>query len=98
MQQFFEYSPEVKLAINNKKPLLALESTIISHGMPYPENYETAQAVEQIVRDQGVTPATIAIMNGKVKIGLTLHELEQFAQNKCVLKASRRDLPFMLTA
>ncbi|WP_392538109.1 pseudouridine-5'-phosphate glycosidase [Legionella sp. 227] len=96
MQQFFDYSPEVKLALEHKKPVLALESTIISHGMPYPDNYETAQAVEQIVRDHEVTPATIAVIDGKIKIGLTANELQQFACNKDVLKASRRDLPFIV--
>ncbi|MBI2786018.1 MAG: pseudouridine-5'-phosphate glycosidase [Legionella longbeachae] len=96
MQQFFDYSPEVKSAIEHKKPLLALESTIISHGMPYPDNYETALAVEQIVREYDVTPATIAVIDGKIKIGLTASELQQFANNKNVLKASRRDLPFIV--
>ncbi|CAM3067513.1 AraC family transcriptional regulator [Legionella steigerwaltii] len=96
MQQFFDYSPEVKLALEHKKPVLALESTIISHGMPYPDNYETAQAVEQIVRDHDVTPATIAVIDGRIKIGLTASELQQFACNKDVLKASRRDLPFIV--
>ncbi|MCW8445630.1 pseudouridine-5'-phosphate glycosidase [Fluoribacter gormanii] len=96
MKQFFEYSPEVKSALEHKKPILALESTIISHGMPYPDNYETAQAVEQIVREHDVTPATIAVIDGKIKIGLTASELQQFANNTEVLKASRRDLPFMV--
>ncbi|PWY56804.1 pseudouridine-5-phosphate glycosidase [Legionella qingyii] len=96
MNQFFEYSPEVKSALEHKKPILALESTIISHGMPYPDNYETAQAVEQIVHEHDVTPATIAVIDGKIKIGLTANELQQFASNTEVLKASRRDLPFMV--
>ncbi|HHT0593419.1 TPA: pseudouridine-5'-phosphate glycosidase [Legionella anisa] len=95
MKQFFDYSPEVKSALENKKPVLALESTIISHGMPYPDNYETAQAVEHIVRGYDVTPATIAVIDGKIKIGLTQNELHHFAGNKEVLKASRRDLPFL---
>ncbi|MCW8416678.1 pseudouridine-5'-phosphate glycosidase [Fluoribacter dumoffii] len=96
MQQFFDYSPEVKLALEHKQPVLALESTIISHGMPYPENYETAAAVEQIVRDHGVTPATIAVMDGKIKIGLSANELHHFANNEAVMKASRRDLPYII--
>ncbi|KTD71492.1 MULTISPECIES: pseudouridine-5'-phosphate glycosidase [Legionella] len=96
MQQFFDYSPEVQSALEHQKPILALESTIISHGMPYPDNFETARAVEQIVRDQNVTPATIAVIEGKIKIGLTADELQQFACNKNVLKASRRDLPFII--
>lgn len=94
MKPFFDYSPEVKSALEHKKPVLALESTIISHGMPYPDNYETAQAVEHIVREHNVTPATIAVIEGKIKIGLTTNELQQFACNKNVLKASRRDLPY----
>lgn len=97
MQQFFEYSDEVIQAINNKKPILALESTIISHGMPYPDNVETALAVEAIAREQGVTPATIAIMKGKIKIGLSENELRQFAQDNQVQKASRRDLAYFLS-
>ena len=64
--------------------------------MPYPENYETAQAVEEIVREQNVTPATIAVLNGTIKIGLTAQELQHFSCNKEVFKASRRDLPFIL--
>ncbi len=96
MKQFFDYSPEVKTALEHKKPILALESTIISHGMPYPDNYETALAVEQIVREHDVTPATIAVIDGTIKIGLTANELQQFANNKEVLKASRRDLPFIV--
>jgi len=97
MQPFFEFSADVKQAMENEEPILALESTIISHGMPYPQNLETALAVEQIARDHGATPATIAIMNGKIKIGLSRHELEQFAQDKHVVKASRRDLPIVLS-
>ncbi|QMT61450.1 pseudouridine-5'-phosphate glycosidase [Legionella sp. PC997] len=96
MNQFFDYSPEVKVALEHNKPILALESTIISHGMPYPDNYETALAVEQIVRELDVTPATIAVIDGTIKIGLTTNELQQFANNKEALKASRRDLPYML--
>ncbi|QEY50434.1 pseudouridine-5'-phosphate glycosidase [Legionella longbeachae] len=96
MLQFFDYSPEVKYAIEHKKPILALESTIISHGMPYPENYETAQAVEQIVRELNVTPATIAVLDGKIKIGLTTQELRAFSCNNEIYKASRRDLSFII--
>lgn len=94
MNPYFDYSPEVQDALDHKKPILALESTIISHGMPYPHNYETAKSVEDIVREHEVIPATIAVINGKIKIGLTADELKQFACNKDVLKASRRDLPF----
>lgn len=97
MHPYFEYSAEVKDAISNKKPVLALESTIITHGMPYPQNLETAQAVEAIARTNNVTPATIAIMNGKIKIGLNDDELNSLAENKKSLKASKRDIPFILS-
>src|SRR5579872_1164349 len=97
MHNFFEYSDEVKQAIKNKCPILALESTIISHGMPYPHNLETAMTLEKIARDHHVVPATIAIMNGKIKIGLSEKELEHFARDKQVKKASRRDLAYILS-
>lgn len=97
MQALIEYSNEVKTAMQNKKPILALESTIITHGMPYPQNLETAMMVEDIVRAQGVTPATIAIINGKIKIGLSSDELAQIANNKNMVKASRRDIPYLLS-
>jgi pseudouridine-5'-phosphate glycosidase len=97
MQQFFDYSDEVKHAIKNNMPILALESTIISHGLPYPHNVETGLMLEKIVREHHVTPATIAIMNGKIKIGLSENELETVARDKHVYKASRRDLAFALS-
>jgi len=96
MQKFIEFSREVKEALDSKKPVVALESTIISHGMPYPENVETAKAVEEIVRKNGAIPATIAIIEGKIKIGLTEKELEFMGTSKEILKASRRDLPVVL--
>ncbi|MGL5354939.1 MAG: pseudouridine-5'-phosphate glycosidase, partial [Cetobacterium sp.] len=67
--KYLEISKEVKDALNNNKPVVALESTIISHGMPYPQNVETALKVEEIVRENGAVPATIAILNGKLKVG-----------------------------
>ena len=70
MKQYIEYSKEVKDAIDKNVPIVALESTIISHGMPYPENVETARNCEQIVRDHGAVPATIAILNGKLSLNL----------------------------
>lgn len=97
MQQFFDYSPEVKQALQENKPILALESTIITHGMPYPENIETARMLEKMVREQKVVPATIAILNGRIKIGLTDQELDALVHAKNVVKASRRDLPIILT-
>ena len=75
MKQYMEYSKEVQEALTNNLPIVALESTIISHGMPYPANVETARNCEQIVRDNGAVPATIAILNGKLKIGLSDEEL-----------------------
>lgn len=89
-------SSEVKNALEKQKPVVALESTIISHGMPYPQNVETAQKVEQIVREHGATPATIAIMDGKFKIGLEPEDLERLGKEKPVAKVSRRDLPIIL--
>ena len=97
MQHLFEYSPAVKKAFAENRPVLALESTIISHGMPFPENLETAKQLEQIALDYDVTPATIAIMHGKIKIGLSEAELDSFAQDKKAIKASKRDLPYALS-
>jgi pseudouridine-5'-phosphate glycosidase len=97
MQNFFEYSDEVKDALEDNKPILALESTVITHGLPYPNNAETGFALEKIARDHHVTPATIAIIKGKIKIGLTQQELEFLAQDKNVVKASKRDLPLVLS-
>ncbi|HHU6751009.1 TPA: pseudouridine-5'-phosphate glycosidase [Staphylococcus pseudintermedius] len=92
LQQYIEYSQEVKQAKEEKRPIVALESTIISHGMPYPQNVEMANKVEQMIRDHGAVPATIAIMNGKIKIGLEKEQLETLAKSKDVAKVSRRDL------
>lgn len=89
-------SEEVKRAIENREPIVALESTIISHGMPYPKNYQTAKEVEQVVRDNGATPATIAIIGGTIKVGLTEDEIRYLANTKGVLKVSRRDLPYIV--
>jgi pseudouridylate synthase len=97
VQTFFDYSDEVKQAIQERRPLLALESTLITHGLPSPNNLETALAVEKLVREQGVTPATIAIVQGKIKIGLAEKELEMIAIDKHVTKASVRDIPFILS-
>ena len=76
MNQYLDVNPEVAQAIAEGKPVVALESTIISHGMPYPQNVETALQVEQIVRDNGAVPATIAILGGRLKAGLTKEEIE----------------------
>ncbi|HHW57827.1 MAG TPA: pseudouridine-5'-phosphate glycosidase [Clostridia bacterium] len=96
MNKFIDLSKEVKEAMEEKKPVVALESTIISHGMPYPENIETAKTLENIVREHGAIPATIAIINGRIKIGLSEEELEFMGTSKEILKASRRDLPVVL--
>ncbi|MGB9813225.1 MAG: pseudouridine-5'-phosphate glycosidase [Thermovenabulum sp.] len=96
MNKFIDLSQEVKKAMEEGKPVVALESTIISHGMPYPENIETAETLENIVREHGAIPATIAIINGRIKIGLNKKELEFMATSKEILKASRRDLPVVL--
>ena len=89
--------PEVEQALQQGKPVVALESTIISHGMPYPKNVETAQAVEEMVRANGAIPATIAIMDGKCYVGLTEKQLEFFGNAKGVWKVSLRDIPYVLS-
>ena len=88
---------EIKQALHEGKPIVALESTIISHGMPYPQNIETAQLVEQKVRENGAIPATIAILNGELKAGLSFDELDYLAQKgTAMLKVSRRDIPYLV--
>lgn len=96
MKQYITLSEEVRNAKEQGKPIVALESTIISHGMPYPQNVQTAREVEQIIRENGAVPATIAIIDGKIKIGLTDEELEMFGKSSDVAKASRRDLAYLL--
>lgn len=91
-EKYLEIKPEVKEALINNIPVVALESTIISHGMPYPENVKMAKKVEMIIRNEGAIPATIAIMNGKIKIGLNDEDLESLAKAKNVVKVSRRDI------
>lgn len=87
---------EVRIAIDERRPVVALESTIISHGMPYPQNVEMATAVEQIIRDNGAVPATIAILDGKPRIGLDHDGLQLLASDPDVLKVSVRDLPYVV--
>ena len=86
-------NPEVKKALEENKPVVALESTIISHGMPYPKNVQTALQVEKVIRDHGAIPATIGIIGGDAIVGMTPEEIEEFGKRKGILKASRRDLP-----
>ena len=88
----YTLSEEVRGALRNGDPVVALESTIITHGMPYPQNIETARRVEATVRDNGAVPATIAVLDGDLHIGLTEDELETLAQAQNVLKLSRADL------
>lgn len=95
---YVEYSEEVKEAKRKGLAIVALESTIISHGMPYPQNVKTAREVEDIIRSKGAVPATIAILNGKIKIGLSQEELEYLGQATDVVKASRRDIPYILAS
>ena len=93
MNKFLDVNPEVAAAIAAGKPVVALESTIISHGMPYPQNVETALNVEKIIRENGAVPATIAVIGGRLKAGLTPEEIEYFGKKgRAIHKASRRDL------
>ncbi len=97
MNQYLNISQEVAEALAENKPVVALESTIISHGMPYPQNVETALKVEQVIRDNGAVPATIAIIGGKLKAGLTKAEIEHLGKTgSAVTKVSRRDLPIIV--
>lgn len=96
MQQLFEFSPEIIIAKEHLKPILALESTLITHGLPHPYNLDIAKEVHEIAREQGVAPATIAIMNGKIKIGLTDDELEELVATENKVKATTRDIPYLL--
>ncbi|MBU1094488.1 MAG: pseudouridine-5'-phosphate glycosidase [Firmicutes bacterium] len=97
MNSYLSIHPDVQNARNNNLPIVALESTIISHGMPYPENIKMALHVEEIIRAEGAVPATIAILDGQIKVGLTREELEQLAKSKDVLKVSKRDFGYVLS-
>ncbi len=90
------HSKEVADALSNGAPIVALESTIITHGMPYPQNVETAREVEQLIRDNGAVPATIAVLNGELHVGLEDSTLEELANAKDVMKCSRADLSFAM--
>jgi len=95
MSKYIELSKEVEEAVKNNRPIVALESTIISHGMPYPKNVETARKCEEIVRKNGSIPATIAILNGKLKVGLSSEELEYLGKTgRKIVKTSRRDIAY----
>ena len=88
------FSAEVRAALDQHRPVVALESTIIAHGMPWPANLHTAQAVESTVRDEGATPATVAVLDGQICIGLDAIQLERVARDPSMMKASRRDLAY----
>ena len=88
-----DYTPEVREALEMGRPVVALESTIVSHGMPYPQNVQTAREVEETVRLHGVAPATIAVVRGRIKVGLNEEELEQLGSDPTFAKVSTRDLP-----
>ncbi len=98
ISQYLTFTDEVREALDSGKPIVALETTIISHGMPYPQNIEMARTVERIIREQGAVPATIGIMDGRVKIGLNEQELEAFATSNPVEKVSRRDFAYLLSS
>lgn len=97
MNPYLQIQPEVEEALNTRKPVVALESTIIAHGMPYPQNVETARTVESIVRDNGAIPATIAILNGKLCVGLDEKQLEQLGNSRDVWKVSIRDMAYVVS-
>lgn len=98
LNQYIVVAEEVREALYQGLPVVALESTIISHGMPYPDNVETALAVEAVIREGGALPATVAIMNGKIRVGLTAEEIDRLGmEGLSVTKTSRRDLPFVLS-
>jgi pseudouridine-5'-phosphate glycosidase len=96
MNDLIQLSPEVAAARAAGQPVVALESTIIAHGMPWPQNLETAREVEDVIRAEGAVPATIAVIGGRIRIGLTNEELQQLAQSPDAMKLSRRDLPFAI--
>ena len=97
LEKYLQVHPEVQKAVAAGQPVVALESTIISHGMPYPKNIEMAKNVSKIIRENGAIPATIAIIDGVLKVGLTEEEIEFLGTSKDVVKASRRDLPFIIS-
>ena len=97
MNRYLDIAPEVQQALAEGRPVVALESTIISHGMPYPQNVETALNVEKIIRENGAVPATIAVIKGRLKAGLSHEEIDYLGKTgTAVAKASRRDLPVLV--
>jgi pseudouridine-5'-phosphate glycosidase len=96
MNDLIQLSPEVAAARAEGRPVVALESTIIAHGMPWPQNLDTAREVENVIRAEGAVPATIAVIDGRIRVGLTDDELQQLAQAPDAMKLSRRDLPYAI--
>ena len=97
LNKYLDIAPEVQKALDEGRPVVALESTIISHGMPYPQNVETALNVEKIIRENGAVPATIAVIGGRLKAGLSESEIDYLGKTgAAVTKASRRDLPILV--
>jgi pseudouridine-5'-phosphate glycosidase len=96
LMQYIDILPEIQEALDTGKPVVALESTIISHGMEYPLNVECARRCEEIIREEGAVPATIAVIKGRIKVGLSYDELEYFGTEKGIRKVSRRDLGFVV--
>ncbi|NLY67532.1 MAG: pseudouridine-5'-phosphate glycosidase [Tissierellia bacterium] len=96
LREYLDIKEEVKVALEKKEAVVALESTIISHGMPYPKNVETALKVESIIRENGAVPATIGIIGGRLKVGLTEDEIIHMGKAENVVKTSRRDIPFIV--
>ncbi len=97
MNPFLQIHPEVQKAIQEKQPIVALESTIIAHGMPYPQNIETALAVEAVIKENGAVPATVGIVQGKYCVGLSLQQIELLGSAKNVWKVSLRDMPYVIS-
>lgn len=97
MREYMDFNPEVRQALDEGRPVIALESTIIAHGMPYPKNVETSNAVEDAIRSKGAVPATVGMIKGRIKVGLTAEEIEYLAQAKDVVKVSRRDFPLVIS-
>ena len=95
--EYLKIKPEVKEALEQGRPVVALESTIIAHGMPYPRNVETALNVEKVIREHGAVPAAVAIIGGEIRVGLTPEEIEYLGTAKGVLKVSRRDMPLVIS-
>ncbi|WDL95791.1 pseudouridine-5'-phosphate glycosidase [Alicyclobacillus sp. ALC3] len=96
-RNYLTFTDEVREALADKRPIVALETTIVTHGMPYPQNVETARLVEETIRTAGATPATIGVYKGAIHVGMSVDELEWLAEQTGVIKASRRDLPAALS-